>query len=142
MRHPKFYFFDLGVTNAVNRRLSGPPDPLLKGRLFEQFVLLEVRARIHYRQSEARMFFWRTNNGAEVDLLLEHHGAIRAAVEIKASLNVSTAHLSGLRSFREEHPEVPAFLVATVPNAYTLDGVEVMPWREFLERELDSLIAG
>src|SRR3989338_8766138 len=81
--HPKFYFFDLGVTNAINRRLTSPLDPMIRGRLFEQFMILEVSRRLHYTLSEAQLFFCRTNHGAEVDLLIEKHGTIRAACEIK-----------------------------------------------------------
>jgi len=138
--HPKFYFFDLGVTNAVNQRLSGPPDLILRGRLFEQFIFLETRARMSYKRSESRIFFWRTSNGAEVDLLFVRHDKILGAVEIKSSSNIATAHLSGLRAFRQEHPNVPLFLVSTAPNAYTLDGVLILPWRQFLEKHLDNLL--
>ncbi|OGR05065.1 MAG: hypothetical protein A2511_05720, partial [Deltaproteobacteria bacterium RIFOXYD12_FULL_50_9] len=72
--HPKFYFFDTGVTNAINRRLAAPPDPRLAGRLFEQFIVLELHRHLHYGRSETRIFFWRTNTGSEVDLVLERHG--------------------------------------------------------------------
>ena len=137
---PKFYLFDLGVTNALLRRLEASPDPLLKGRLFEQFILLEIHRRLSYKGSEASLFFWRTSNGSEVDLLIERHGKIQAAIEIKLTPRVSSTHLSGLRSFRREHTNTPLFLVSTTPNAYTLDGVNVIPWQEFLSRELPSLL--
>jgi predicted AAA+ superfamily ATPase len=39
---PEFYFFDCGVTNAVNRVVSGDFDHFYRGRLFEQFLLLVV----------------------------------------------------------------------------------------------------
>jgi predicted AAA+ superfamily ATPase len=137
---PKFYFFDMGVTNAVNRRLQEPPDPLTKGRLFEQFIVLEVHRRLAYRGSEAALFFWRTSNGAEVDVLIERHGRIRAAVEVKLSPRVAGANLTGLRSFREDHPDVPLFLVNTGRNAVDVEGVSILPWREFMDRHLDTFL--
>ena len=54
--HPKFYLFDTGVTNAVNRRLAAPPDPRLAGRLFEQYIVLEAHRLLDYARSEARLF--------------------------------------------------------------------------------------
>ena len=126
--HPKFYLFDTGVTNAVNRRLSGPPDPMHQGRLFEQFVILEAHRLLSYARSDAALYFWRTNHGAEVDLLVERHGKILAAIEIKCSGNISGAPLSGLRAFREEHPTVPCYLISTVETAHELDRVKVLPW--------------
>ncbi len=131
--HAKFYFFDLGVTNAVNKRLTAGLDLGTKGRLFEQFITLETYRMIRYRQSEAALYFWRTNHGAEVDLLIEKHGEIVGAFEIKATASISSSHLSGLRSFREEHPQAPCTVVSIVENAYELDRVMILPWRTYLE---------
>lgn len=132
--HPRFYLFDTGVTNALARRLGAPPDPVWRGRLFEQWVVLECARLLDYRQAEARLFYWRTNHGAEVDLLVERHGRLRLAVEIKAKRRVSGADLSGLRSFAERHPDVRRVVVAEVPEPYALGEVDVVPYRRFFER--------
>jgi len=63
----------------VKRRLTGPPDSALRGRLFEQLVVLETMRMRSYLRSEAGLFFWRMNTGAEVDLLVEKHGKVTAA---------------------------------------------------------------
>ena len=130
--HPKFYFFDLGVTNSLTRQLTAPPDPVRMGRLFEQFIILETHRLLNYLQSEAVIYFWRTNHGAEVDLLIEKHGKLIGAFEIKSTAQVTGAHLSGLRSFRQEYPQVPLQVIARVEHAYRLDEVQVMPWKEYL----------
>jgi predicted AAA+ superfamily ATPase len=132
--HPRFYLFDPGVTNALLRRLGAPLDPAWRGRLFEQWVVLECHRILDYRRAEARLFYWRTNHGAEVDLLVERHGRVRLAVEIKAKKKVAGADLSGLRSFAEVHPRVRRVVAAEVPEEYDLDGVTVLPYREFLQR--------
>lgn len=131
--HPKLYLFDTGVTNAINRRLKDEPDSVLRGRLFEQLVVLEVHRMISYLGSEARIYFWRTNVGAEVDLLIENHGRLAAAVEIKASKTISGAAFSGLRSFRDVHFGVPLSVVCTAPEPFERDGIQVVPWRQFFE---------
>ena len=130
--HPKFYLFDSGVVNAICRRLTADLDLTLRGRMFEHFIVAETYRHLHYARSEARAFYWRTNTGAEVDLLLEKHGALVAAIEIKSSARIEGAHLSGLRSFRSEHSDTPCFVVATVPHAYSIDGVKVLPWQDYL----------
>jgi len=129
--HPRFYFFDTGVTNALNRRLRGEPDPPMRGRLFEQWIVTECVRILDYQYPETRLFYWRTNHGAEVDLLFERHGKLRLAVEIKSRRTVSGADLSGLRSFAAAHPRTPRVIVATVPEPFTVDSVEVLPWRKF-----------
>lgn len=132
--HPRFYLFDTGVTNALLRRLTVPPDPAWRGRLFEQWLVLECMRTLDYRRAEARLYYWRTHNGAEVDLLIERHGRLRLAVEIKAKRRVSGADVPGLRSFGEAHPGVPRVVAAEVPEEYALGDVLVLPYRSFLQR--------
>lgn len=132
--HPRFYLFDTGVTNALNRRLTARPDPVLHGRLFEQWIVLEVARAIDYAGSEARAYYWRTHMGAEVDLVVEKHGRLVLAVEIKSGKRVAGADLSGLRSFGTAHPKVPRLVVSQVPEEYRLEDVAVLPYRSFLDR--------
>ncbi|MBI4309998.1 MAG: ATP-binding protein [Candidatus Omnitrophica bacterium] len=140
--HPKFYFFDTGITNAINKRLTGSLDRERLGRLFEQFIVLETYRMAHYLRSEVNIYFWRTNHGAEVDLIMEKHGKIKHAFEIKFSDNISGAHLSGLRAFREEHPQVPCSVICTAPHAYELDRVKILPWNKYLEKISNVLAIG
>jgi len=109
-----------------------------RGRLFEQFLIQETRRRLDYDGADARLYFWRTNNGAEVDLLVELDGTLAYAVEFRSRQAVGGSNLSGLRSFHAEHPAVPCLLVCTAPEPFRLDFAEVLPWRRYLER-LDEL---
>jgi len=71
--HPKFYFFDRGVVTALRGELSTPlvPGTYPYGDAFEHFVILEIKKQIDYGNREIKMSFFRTNDGAEVDLILE-----------------------------------------------------------------------
>jgi uncharacterized protein len=131
--HPKFYLFDLGVTNSLNRQLTAPPDPVRTGRLFEQWIILETHRMLNYLRGEAGLHFWRTNHGAEVDLIIEKYGRPVAAFEIKSASHISGAHLSGLRAFREDYPDVPLHVVAHVENPFRLEEVLVLPWKTYLQ---------
>lgn len=132
--HPKFYLFDLGVTNAINRHLGDPPDNILRGRLFEQFIVGETYRLLKYLQSEARIYYWRTNTGAEVDLVIEKQGKICAAFEIKAKKEVGGNDFSGFRSFCADNPGVPCSIVCEVNEPYQEGTIEVLPWPDFLKR--------
>jgi predicted AAA+ superfamily ATPase len=132
--HPKYYLFDLGVSNSINRRLKGGMDPVLRGRLFEQFILLETFRWQKYLNSEACIYFWRTSHGAEVDLIIERNQKIIAAFEIKSSSQVSSSDLSGLLAFREEYPNTPLYIASQVKNDYELKGVTVLCWQNALSR--------
>ncbi|MBI5400317.1 ATP-binding protein [Candidatus Saganbacteria bacterium] len=137
--HPKFYLFDLGVTNAVNRHLGDPPDNILRGRLFEQFIVAETYRLLKYFQSEARIFYWRTNTGAEIDLVIEKQGELRAAFEIKAKKEIGGNDFSGFRSFCADNPNVPCFFVCEVDEPYREGTIEILPWAKFLKLLPDFL---
>jgi predicted AAA+ superfamily ATPase len=134
--HPRYYFFDLGVVNALNRRLSADLDPKTKGRLFETFIILELHRYLHYSRSEARLFFWRTSGGAEVDLAVEKHGRLIAACEIKSSRVIDGSDLSGLKSFKEDNPETPCYLTCTSDLPYEKNGFRILPWQMLIKEIL------
>ncbi len=130
--HPRYYLFDTGVTNAVNRRLAAPVDPVMRERLFEQMIILETYRMLNYRRSESSMYYWRTSNGAEVDVVIEKHGECIAAFEIKPTSRVAGADCSGLRSFAQDYPEASFNIVCPARNTFTIGNVQVLPWQEYL----------
>ena len=71
--HPKFYLFDIGVGNALRKELSLELTSGTKkyGRLFEHFIILETMRLIDYHQKDAAASYFRTSDGAEVDLIIE-----------------------------------------------------------------------
>lgn len=134
--HPKFYLFDLGVTNAINKQLTAHFDPYLRGRLFEQLIVLEAYRYLQYHHRETNLYYWKTNHGAEVDLMIERHGKILGVFEIKATAHITGSHLSGLRAFREENPKVPCFVICSSQEAFEIDQVKIIPWQKFLGQTL------
>jgi predicted AAA+ superfamily ATPase len=130
---PKFYLFDLGVVNALERQLRSTPDSVRRGKLFEHFIFLETYRTIKYTSSDGRCYFWRTKDGQEVDLLIENRGNLIAAVEIKSSSVITPQYFSGLRAFSDEYPHIPRYIVADVQEAFQLDNLAtVLPWSEYL----------
>lgn len=131
--HPRFHLFDTGVTNALARRLGSHVDHVLRGRLFEQFFVLECVRLADLLDPDVRLHYWRTHLGAEVDLLVERHDRILAAIELKSGQVIDGADLSGLRSFGEAHPDVPRYLACSVKRESQLHGVRIAPWQEVLD---------
>jgi len=56
-----------------------------------------------------------------------------AAFEIKSPSHISRSHLSGLRAFREDYPDVPLHVVAQVEHPFRLDDVLVLPWKTYVQ---------
>ncbi len=133
---PKFYFFDLGIVNALLQKLTSNLSNSEKGPLFEQWLINQVIAHIHYHQLERSLNYWKTKAGVEVDLLVSQSRKPISAIEIKWTSNPTTAHFSGLKSIQEEHPNIKCFLVCNIPAPETrkIKGkdVEVLPFSDFL----------
>ncbi len=132
LSHPKIYLFDNGVTNSLCHRLGSSVDPALRGRLFEQFLIQETRRILDYAGADYRLYYWRTNHGAEVDLLLERDGRLSLAVEFKSRPRVTGSDTTGLASFHEDNPDVPCYVVCTAPEPYSLGFTRIIGWREYL----------
>ena len=130
--HPKFYLFDNGVTNIINRYDHALSDPYLLGRLFEQFIIIEAMKWIKTSQKMINLHYWRTNSGAEVDLLMEQSGKLTGAYEIKWSKTITSAQLTGLKSFQEDYHDVPCYVVCNTDEPYRLGRVLIMNWKQFL----------
>lgn len=140
--HAKFYFFDLGVVNALTQSLTDTIHPQLRGRLFEHFLLLETYRACVYRKSEAGLFYWRTNTGAEVDLVIAKHGRPIAACEFKSGRSAAHGSFPGLASFAVDYPDVPRYVVAEIERPQLVGQtrpVRVIPWREYCQMLHDLL---
>ncbi len=132
--HPKFYFFDTGIVTTLQRRLDSIPPPKSPsyGDSFEHWVILETRRLLSYRQHQFSMTFFRTTDGAEVDLILEKGNEVWA-VEIKSSETPALRDIKGLRSFLKDHQVQRAICVCQAQHLYREGKIEFMPWKSFFE---------
>jgi hypothetical protein len=81
-KNRKWYFVDNGVRNAIISDFS--PLEIRKdlGQLWENFILSERLKLNNNNQSDTKMYFWRTYDQQEVDLVEETDGQLNA-FEIK-----------------------------------------------------------
>ncbi len=72
----KIYFYDLGIRNAVINNFNFTKERNDMGQLWENFILLERMKFQAYHKIYANNYFWRTYDGAEVDLVEEREGRL------------------------------------------------------------------
>lgn len=72
----KIYFYDLGIRNTLINNFN--PITLRNdvGALWENFLVVERMKLRQYRSIHASQFFWRTYDGAEIDLVEEREGKL------------------------------------------------------------------
>ncbi len=139
-QHPKFYFFDTGVVRALTKTLTVPIEPKTEafGRAFEHFVILEIMRLIQYQKLEYTLSYYRTEHGAEVDLIIETPSGLIKALEIKSSDVIQSVHLRGLNSFVELRPNAKLGCACLAPQPRRVGKVLVMPWQQAIEWVLDK----
>lgn len=112
LKSPKAFWNDPGL--AVF--LSGYYDPadLRRARevggYFETFIYHHLRVLAGELTPPAKLYFWRTHTGQEVDFVLEH-GRHVLAIEVKQTAQPGYGDTAGLRSFLAEHPEASGGLL-------------------------------
>ncbi|MEI8011633.1 MAG: DUF4143 domain-containing protein, partial [Candidatus Omnitrophota bacterium] len=129
---PKFYFFDNGVTRSILGTLRDNNNPIQQGRLFEQWVIQELTHLNEYHQLDWKFNFWRTNNGAEVDLLISRGASILYAIECKSTPHIGLRDLTGLKAFHTEYPDVPCYCVCPVEHPRAVDFVRIVSPQELI----------
>lgn len=132
--HPKFYFFDAGVFQAMRPRgpLDSPSE--LAGAALEGLVAQHLRAWLDLSGSECSLSFWRTRAGTEVDFVVYGPDTFHA-LEVKSGPVLHPKDLAGLKAFRDDYPEASALLVYGGQDRVRVSGILCLPAEEFL-REL------
>jgi predicted AAA+ superfamily ATPase len=130
--HPKHFLFDLGVRNALLRRPLDRPLPDEMGLLFEHLVAYELVRRTGSLWPEARVSYYRTKHGAEIDFVLEVGREIWA-IEVKASRRASGSISASFESLakrtRRLHRKIVVFLG---PRPQRSRDIDFLPLQVFL----------
>ncbi len=129
---PRYFFFDLGVRNACAGLELNPH--ILKtesGKLFEHFVILELVRRIeYYYPRQYKYYYWRTNYGAKVDLVLESQNEL-IPIEIKYTQVPRNDDISHLKTFMSTYGAKKGYLVGRFDHALKMTPeITALPWQE------------
>ncbi|PWU16788.1 MAG: hypothetical protein C5B49_10065 [Bdellovibrio sp.] len=130
IKHPKFYFFDLGVLNGLLNNFTPSLDRI--GGLFETLVFNQIADLINSAGAAARFSTYRTDKGAEIDFILEtDKGGF--AIEVKASQNVGPADLRTLRQFSAEHRKIRPVVAFLGDVGLEKEGISILPLPDLLK---------
>jgi len=103
----KYYFLDTGIRNALIAQFNSPEQRNDLGQLWENFVVVERLKYRTYAAIPANMYFWRTYDQQEIDLVEERDGRL-FGYECKWSPKKPVA---APRSWAEAYPEAEFSIV-------------------------------
>jgi len=99
IKSPKVFFTDTGIASYLlgidKERLLA--DPILTGKLFENFVSSELSKQMAWSGMRTRIYHFRTQAGQEVDFVLEDSSGRVCGIEVKLSASITAKHFIGLR---------------------------------------------
>ena len=130
VKTPKLYFLDTGLACALLNIKS--PEELethyLRGSLFENWVITEVvKNRLNQRNPIVDLYFWRDNNGNEMDLIVGDDA--QKAFEIKASLTLKSSLFDSLEKYKNMNPQAKTHLIYGGNEERNQYGHEVLGWQ-------------
>jgi len=147
IKSPKLYFADSGL--ACHLLGIETPGELarspFRGALFEGFIAAEIAKSQVNAGRRRELYYFRDEQGLEVDFLMPGRGGAVALLECKAGRTVTPAMAAPMQRLAEalkrKRPKatgVTMFLVHEEPKAGTptqtvAPGVRALPWRRFLD---------
>lgn len=131
IKHNKFYFFDVGIYQAI--RPKGPLDrsEIIGGVTLESLFFQNLRAINDYFNLGYTLYYYRTATGIEVDFIAYGEKGL-VAIEIKSKKDISSDDLYGLTSFIKDYPMAKGIMVYGGDHKRYDKGIEILPMKEAL----------
>ncbi len=77
-KRQKYFFYDTGIRNAILNNFAGMADRSDAGAIWENFCVAEILKANSNNRLFSNFYFWRTYDGAEIDLVEESDGKVTA----------------------------------------------------------------
>ena len=132
VKSPKLYFIDTGLLCYLlgihdSKRLLQASE---RGSIFENMVVVDFLKSLSTSAKKRELFFYRTQAGVEIDLLIEGDRELEA-YEIKFSKTPNLKMASSLQQFQQDHPKAKASLLCLRTSTIPLtDKIMSKHWRD------------
>ncbi|MDE2644977.1 MAG: ATP-binding protein [Bacteroidota bacterium] len=138
VKMPKIHFYDTGLVCWLLGIRS--PEQLrthpLRGAIFESWMVSEiVKHQTNRGETTRALSFYRDQNGAEVDLIIETPSYLQL-IEAKSTATASSNLLTNLNRVRKHFDDTPFECSATVvyggDEPQRRNDVDINPWRDMI----------
>jgi len=142
IKSPKLYFLDSALAAILTRQPSA--DALMSGAMagafFEGFVISETYKALSCSGTRPELYFWRSHDGVEIDLLLTRDAKL-TPVEVKLTSTPFAKHNNALNKFTsfigEQEDIDKKIIVCNVKKSGLIgENTTALNWKDFLS-ELD-----
>jgi hypothetical protein len=136
VKAPKIYFRDSGIVHHLLgvHVLNEVLGHIKMGSTWEGFVLEQIH---QLKPQGCELYFYRTHNGAELDLVIEKNGELMAGIEIKYGDNINVSR--GNTEAANELELSNRFLIKQNPDDWVMtNGFRVVGLENFINQYLQS----
>jgi len=137
IKSPKLYFTDTGLVTyllGLHDSKSLPQSPYW-GNLFETFVVTDFLKRFYHFGQMPSLFYLRTRDGLEVDLVIENAQKLHL-FEIKSASTITENHAVSLKRAQRDLPDVAkAAIISASRESFPIDkNIYNYRWQDILLR--------
>jgi uncharacterized protein len=131
IKSPKIYFNDTGLACALLgiEKHDQINTHYLKGELFENMILCELRKYLFNHTIRRDLYFWRDNSGKEIDCIIEKSQNPKA-IEIKSAATVHPDFYKNLEWWQSISDSKDLYLIYGGDDSYTRSGVITLGWKD------------
>lgn len=136
IKAPKFYFIDSGIKRSLENTVSIPlkEGTYAYGRAFEHFIITQIYFLNSYLQKDYKLFYLKTKDGAEIDLIIHKPNKENILVEIKSTNKSDTINTSNLKTFKNDMKASKAFILSQDPIKRRNNGITFIKWDEGIKK--------
>lgn len=135
VKTPKLYFYDTGllcwllsIKNASQLNLHP-----MRGAVFESFIISECLKNKYNRGEENNLYFWRDQNGNEIDLIVDDV-VNQTPIEIKSSMTFKSDYSKQVRKWKQiSGSNAQPLIIYGGDTSFEHQACKVLPWHEFSE---------
>jgi predicted AAA+ superfamily ATPase len=130
VKSPKIYFCDTGLAaylcgvDTLAAYENGP----MAGALFENYMVTEVLKKENHTGSHSELYYFRTNHGAEIDLIIDRRNSVEF-IEIKKSMTFKPTMLKHLQSLGKTADKCSLVYSG---ETFPYEGIEIINYKEYL----------
>lgn len=102
VKSPKVYFTDIGLVNYLigNKSKSALMRGAQAGAIFENFVIQELLKYYFNRAMTPPIYYYRTNNGLEIDIIIEERAGVIRPCEVKLTKTPNSNMVNSIERLR------------------------------------------
>ena len=130
-KSPKLYFIDPGLSIYLSGYFDEEDLRQSReiGNYFETMAYMHLKIAAELMIPKAKVFYWRTTTGKEVDFVLEH-GKKLLAFEAKLTRNPSFHDIKNLLTFADEYPNTMRGVLLHAGNSvkWLHSKILAVPW--------------